>query len=75
MEQKLFKKLQQITKKRKRPVEEIHRSFDVVEHVLQEANDLGVAAEVVTHALKYMKENPYVDISDAIIAGYDECLK
>lgn len=75
MEQRLFEKLKQITKKRKRPVEEIHRSLDIVEHVLQEATDFGLGPEVVTWALKYMKENPHVDISDAIIAGYEEWLK
>ena len=76
MEQKLFERLKQITtKKRQRPVEDIYRSLDVVEHILHEAIDLGCAAQVVTMAIKHMKENPHVDISDAIIVGYEEWLK
>lgn len=76
MEQRLFKKLKEITaKRRSRPVEDIHRSMDIVEHVLHEAEDFGLTAEVVTWALKYMKENPKLDISDAIILGYEEWVK
>lgn len=76
MEHKLFEKLKTITaKKRQRPVEDIYRSLDVVEHILHEANDLGCATQVVTMALKHMKQNPHMDISDAIIAGYEEWLK
>ena len=76
MEQRLFKKLKEITaKRRSRPVEDIHRSMDIVEHVLHEAEDFGLTVEVVTWALKYMKENPKLDISDAIILGIEEWVK
>ena len=57
------------------PVEDIHRSMDIVEHVLNEAYDLGCATQVVTYALKMMKENPKLQISDAIIASINEWLK
>ena len=76
MEQRLFNQLKKITaKRRSRPVEDIHRSMDIVEHVLRDAEDFGLTAEVVTWALKYMKENPRLDISDAIVLGYEEWVK
>ena len=55
-----------------RPVEDIRRSLDIVEHVLRDARDLKVETEVVTWALKRMKENPKLNISDAIQMGYEE---
>lgn len=75
MEQKLFAKLKQLSRKRRRSVEDIHRSLDIVEHVLHEADDYKLTAEVVTWALKYMKENPQLDISDAIVLGLEEWVK
>lgn len=76
MEQRLFKKLKDITaKKRRRPVEDIHRSMDIVEHVLREAEDFGLTVHVVTWAIKHMKENPSLDISDAIVLGLEEWVK
>lgn len=76
-ERKLIDKIKRLTLKKmsNRPVEEISRSLDIVEHIIREANDFGLTTEVVTWALKSMKENPKQDISDAIIAGYDEWLK
>ncbi len=70
---KLYKKaIALLTKPNPRPVEDIHRSLDVVEHVLRDAHDLKVETLVVTRALKRMKENPALNISDAIILGYEE---
>jgi hypothetical protein len=70
---KLYKKaIALLTKPKPRPVEDIHRSLDVVEHVLRDAHDLKVETLVVTWALKHMKENPKLTISDAIILGYEE---
>ena len=57
------------------PVEDIHRSLDIVEHVLHEAYDLGCSVEVVTYALKMMKENPRMQISDAIVNSINEWVK
>jgi hypothetical protein len=76
-ERKLVDKIKRLSLKKmsNRPVEEISRSLDIVEHIIREANDFGVTTKVVTWALKSMKENPKQDISDAIIAGYDEWLK
>jgi hypothetical protein len=71
-EQRLVEKLKKITCKNKtRPVEDIHRSMDIVEHVLHEATDLGIAPNVVTWALKYMKQNPKLDISDAMVMALE----
>lgn len=57
------------------PVEDIHRSMDVVTYVLHEADDYGIAAEIVTAALKAMKENPKMQISDAMILGLESYIK
>lgn len=57
------------------PVEDIHRSLDIVEHVLNEAHDYRITPLVVTYALRAMKENPKLQISDAIERGLEECLK
>lgn len=76
-ERKLVDKIKRLSLKKttKAPVEELHRSLDVVEHIIREANDFGLTTEVVTWALKSMKENPKQDISDAIIAGYETWIK
>ena len=75
-EKKLIEKLKKITGKHKtRPVEDIHRSLDIVEHVLHEASDYGITAQVVTWALKLIKENPKLDISDAMVLALEEWLK
>jgi hypothetical protein len=73
MEQRLFEQLKKITnKKRKRPVEDIHRSLAIVECIIRDADDFGVTPHVVTLALQHMKHNPKLDISDAIMLAYDE---
>ena len=70
----LFQKVKSILAKKRvvDPVEDIHRSLDIVDHVLRDARDLKVETEVVTWALKRMKENPKLSISDAIQMGYEE---
>lgn len=76
MEQRLFAKLKEVTYKRRRnPAEDIHRSRDIVEHILHEADDLNITVNVVTWAIKFMKENPRLDISDAIVLAYEEWTK
>jgi len=73
----LFQKVKSILAKKRvvDPVEDIHRSIAIVDLVLHDAADLGIATEVVTWALKYMKQDPTQDISDAMIAAYDEWAK
>jgi hypothetical protein len=73
----LFNKFKKIVKGKqsKRPVEEFHRSFEVVDIVLKDAMDFGMETTVVTWALRLMKNNPEMDISDAIITAYEKWVK
>ena len=73
----LFNKFKKIVKGKtsKRPAEEFHRSLEVVDIVIKDAMDFGMEIEVVTWALKLMKNNPKMDISDAIITSYEEWVK
>jgi hypothetical protein len=57
------------------PVEDINRSMDVVTYVLHEADDYGITVEVVTEALRIMKENPTMQISDAIVLGLETYIR
>ena len=57
------------------PVEDIHRSADVVMYVLHEADDYGIVIQVVTEALRIMKENPTLQISDAIVLGLEKYIR
>jgi hypothetical protein len=76
-DKQLFQKVKSVlTKKRVvDPVEDIHRSIAIVDLVLHDAKDLGIQTEVVTSALKYMKQDPTQDISDAMIAAYESRVK
>ena len=70
----LFQKVKSLLAKKRvvDPVEDIHRSIAIVDLILHDAADLGIATEVVTWALKYMKQDPTMDISDAMITAYEE---
>ena len=74
---KLFQKVKKIlqTKRVVDPVEDIHRSIAIVEMVLHDARDLQIDTKVVTWALKFMKQDPSIDISDAMIMAYEEWIK
>ena len=54
---------------------DVIQELDYVQSLLDEASEWGLEAEVVTFALKYMKENPNLAISDAITFGYEEWIK
>lgn len=71
---KLFKKVKDILRKKHavEPIEDIYRSTAIVESILHDAHDLKIETKVVTWALKFMKQDPSIDISDAIIMGYEE---
>jgi len=76
MEQRLFKQLKKVTnRKRKRPVEDIHRSLAIVECIIRDADDFGITTQIVTLALQNMKRNSELDISDAIMIAYDQWLE
>jgi hypothetical protein len=49
--------------------------MDVVTYVLHEADDYGITVEVVTEALRIMKENPTMQISDAIVLGLETYIR
>ncbi len=49
--------------------------MDAVAIALSKATEQGLETEVVTWALKYMKDNPNLTISEAITLGYNEWIK
>lgn len=48
---------------------------DTVSFALANAYQMSLEVEVVTWALKYMKENPNLTIDEAITMGYSEWVK
>ena len=50
-------------------------SIDAVEYALSQAKDYGLESEVVTYALKYIKEDPTLSIEEAINKGLEEWIK
>lgn len=55
--------------------ENIHDIMDYVSEILEEARQHGLEVEVVTWALKAMKENPSLSLVEAITEGYENWLK
>lgn len=49
--------------------------MDAVAIALEQSREEGLEVEVVTWALRYMKENPSLTISEAITMGYYEWVK
>ena len=49
--------------------------MDTVQFALANAYQMSLEVEVVTWALKYMKENPNLTIDEAITMGYYEWIK
>jgi hypothetical protein len=49
--------------------------MDAVAIALEQSREEGLDVEVVTWALRYMKENPSLTISEAITMGYYEWVK
>jgi hypothetical protein len=74
---KLYKQVKNVLSKKQAvdSVEDIYRSIAIVESVLHDARDLKIETQVVTWALKFMKQNPSIDISDAMIMGYEEWIQ
>ena len=60
---------------RKPKAESTAKSLMVIENILDEARDFKLDAEVVLYAMMYMRDNPGCQISDAMIAGYEEWIK
>jgi len=76
-DRKLFQKVKKLLKTKHvvDPVEDIHRSIAIVEMILHDSIDLKIETNVVTWAIKFMKQDPSIDISDAMIMAYDEWTK
>jgi hypothetical protein len=74
---KLYKKVKNVLSKKQAvdPVEDIYRSIAIVESVLHDARDLKIETQVVTWALNLMKQDPSIDISDAMIMSYETWVK
>jgi len=49
--------------------------MNLVQGMLLEAASYGLQSEVVTYALKYMKEDPTLSLSMAMKYGFDEWVK
>jgi hypothetical protein len=47
----------------------------IVSNAVKNASGFGLEVEVVTFALKYMKENPSLSIVEAIIMSYEDWVK
>ena len=49
--------------------------MDTIAMVLEQSSEENLEVEVVTWALRYMKENPSLTISEAITMGFYEWVK
>lgn len=73
---KTVSRLNSIKKRFRKPkAESTAKSLMVIENILDEARDFKLDAEVVLYAMMYMRDNPGCQISEAMIAGYDEWVK
>ena len=74
---RLYKKVKNVLSKNQAvdPVEDIYRSIAIVESVLHDARDLKIETQVVTWALNLMKQDPSINISDAMIMSYETWVK
>ena len=55
--------------------EDIHQIMKSVRIALEDAKEYGLEVEVITWALKYLKEDPTISIDQAISYGYYEWIK
>jgi hypothetical protein len=76
-DKKLFQKVKKLLKTKHvvDPMEDVYRSIAIVEMILHDSIDLKIETNVVTWAIKFMKQDPSLDISDAMIMAYDEWTK
>ena len=61
-----------------KPDPEIEEQLETIEYIntlMDEVKKYNLEGEVIYYALKYMKENPKVEIYDAFIEGYFEFMK
>jgi predicted transcriptional regulator len=55
--------------------EDMHQIMENVRIALEDAKEYGLEVEVITWALKYLKEDPTISIDQAISYGYYEWIK
>lgn len=55
--------------------EEAIKELSYVDHLLKLAEYHNLEAEIVTSALRAMKEDPLLSIEEAIALGYEEWIK
>lgn len=55
--------------------EDFEEEMNIVQTALKESEDWGLHTEIVTWALKYMKDDPSLTIGQAITMGYLEWMK
>lgn len=69
-------RLAKIKRKLRSPRKEsMTKSLIVTDEILKESRDFRLEAEVVGYALMYMRDNPKSQLSEAMIAGYEEWIK
>lgn len=69
-------RLAKIKRKLRSPRKEpMTKSLIVTDEILKEARDFRLEAEVVVYALMYMRDNPKSQLSEAMVAGYEEWIK
>ena len=69
-------RLSKIKKKLRSPKKEsMTKSLVVTDEILKESRDFRLEAEVVVYALMYMRDNPKSQLSEAMVAGYEEWIK
>jgi len=71
----LISKLKRIIAKKYIPKESIYRSYEIVNQVLYDADEFGLAPEVIIAALQAMKQNNKLTIGQSMIEGYEECIR
>jgi predicted RNA methylase len=55
--------------------EKIKQEFIVIKEALEEASENNVQVEIIHSALKHMKQDPKISISEAIFLGYEDWIK
>lgn len=55
--------------------EKIKQEFNIIKEALEDALENNVQVEVIHSALKYMKQDPKISISEAIYLGYEDWIR
>lgn len=55
--------------------EKIKQEFNIIKEALEDALENNVQVEVIHSALKYMKQDSTISISEAIYLGYEDWIR